>query len=111
LKNRAKIHKKKQSSRSPLPKFLNWLTKKIDSGEKKFALDAQELILYKPSNHNSKLIFILPEVLDLYSRYSGITAKLIQSELKKTLMVTFAYTIIRDEKVIEVFPCQFFGST
>ncbi|STX27940.1 Uncharacterised protein [Legionella beliardensis] len=106
LKNRVRNQKKKQIFKNPLPKFLNWIKRRIDSGDREYALDAQDLILYKPSQANAKLIFILPEVFERYYRYSGISAKLIQAELKKALMINFTYTIVRNEKVIEVFPYQ-----
>ncbi|WP_419420753.1 hypothetical protein ACNVED_05520 [Legionella sp. D16C41] len=101
------IRKKKLFKKNPLPKFLDWLRRQINSGNKRFALDSQDLILYKPSAVQSKLLFILPEVFKQYYKYSGVCAKLIQLELKKSLAITFNYTIVRDGKVIEVFPCQF----
>ena len=100
--------REKRSFKSPLPKFFNWLKRRIYSGDKRFALGAQDFILYKPSQANEQLIFIVPEVFDQYYRYSGVSKSLIQEELKKKLMITFAYTIVRDEKVMEVFPCKKF---
>ncbi|MGQ3888453.1 hypothetical protein ACQUW5_05400 [Legionella sp. CNM-1927-20] len=103
----ASIQKRLMSQR-PLSQFLKWLKTQIDSGDEKFSLDAQELILSKPLHANTKFIFILPEVFECYYNYSGIPAELIQSELKKALMITFNYTIVREDKIIEVFPCHFF---
>jgi flagellar hook-basal body complex protein FliE len=96
--------RKKQSFNSPLPKFFNWLEKRIHSADKR----AQDFILCKQPQANEQLIFILPEAFERYYCYSGVSKNQIQSELKQRLMVTFAYTIIRDDKVIEVFPCKKF---
>ncbi|MGQ3888245.1 hypothetical protein ACQUW5_04315 [Legionella sp. CNM-1927-20] len=102
------IKKKKNPTENSLPKFLIWLKKQIESGNKRFSLDAQDLILYKPSHSKQELIFILPEVLKQYQDETGIDSKTLQFELKNALEVTFAYTIFKDEKTIEIFPCKKF---
>lgn len=96
------------TTNSKLEKFFNWLKKEINSRDKASALNPQDFIFCESSQANSQLIFILPEVFDRYYHYSGISPHLIQSELKKKLMINFAYTIVREGKVIEVFPCKNF---
>ncbi|STX27528.1 Uncharacterised protein [Legionella beliardensis] len=105
--NHKKNSKKTKKVKKHVPKFLKWLKKRIESGNRKFALDSQELIITKPSHANPNILFILPEVLEQYDNYSGISAKLMQLELKKKLMITFDYTIVRNKSIIEVFPINF----
>lgn len=97
-----------ESPKNLLSKFLNWLKEQIDSGNKQFSLDSKDLILYNPSHRKPEFIFILSEVLDRYYDQTKIAPEIIQSELKKALKITFSYTILREEKVIEVFPCMRF---
>ncbi len=99
---------KKKPFKNILPEFFDWLKMKVVSGDKKFSLDAQDLILYKPSTLKEQFVFILPEVLEQYYEYSGIPKNILQIELKKKLMITFSYIITRNEQIIEVFPCHKF---
>lgn len=91
-----------------MPTFLNWLKEQIDSANKQFSSDLKNLILHKPPHHKAEFIFILPDVLDRYYEQTKIAPEIIQSELKKALKITFSYTILREEKIIEVFPCKKF---
>ncbi|WP_131780919.1 hypothetical protein [Legionella gresilensis] len=102
------LNVKKKFTKSPLSNFLIWLKEQIDAGNKQLSLNTQSLILYKPSSCSQDLIFLLPEVIEQYHIQTGIAAEIIKFELKNALEITFAYTIIKNEKVIEVFPCKKF---
>ncbi|WP_419418830.1 hypothetical protein ACNVED_09730 [Legionella sp. D16C41] len=98
--------KSKKFTKDPLPNFLIWLKEQINSEDKRFSLHNQKLILYKLSECNFELIFILPEVLEIYYQLTGVAVEIMKTELKKALKITHAYTILKEGKIIEVFPCK-----
>ena len=93
---------------SNLSNFLDWLEKKIYSEDKRFSLKNQDLIIYNHSYHKPELIFLLPEVFDIYHQNTGINPRVIQYKLKDALEINFKYTIVREGKIIEIFPCKKF---
>ncbi|MBA2651652.1 MAG: type IV conjugative transfer system coupling protein TraD [Tatlockia sp.] len=89
-----------------LTDFISWLEKRIDSGNKQFSLEEQQLVVSDSSQFGDKLVFLLPEVLAKYQSRSGLATDILESALKETDASLNLYHIERSGEIMEVFPCE-----
>ncbi|MGQ3889291.1 hypothetical protein ACQUW5_09695 [Legionella sp. CNM-1927-20] len=91
-----------------LPEFFIWLNEQIKLGNHQFILGQIQNDSDEPKNNpHKRLIFLLVELLEQYSDYSGVSVFTIHAALKQTLSISYCYTIERDNQIIEVTPCLY----
>ncbi|MGQ3888334.1 hypothetical protein ACQUW5_04780 [Legionella sp. CNM-1927-20] len=91
-----------------LPEFFIWLNEQIKLGNRHFILGKIPNASEKEDNFPQKtLIFLLVELLQQYSDYSGVAALTIHQALKQALSISYIYTIERNNEIIEVSPCLY----
>lgn len=88
-----------------LPDFINWLKKRMESGDKKFSLDAQELVFCNQQQYGNQLVFLMSEVLAKYQNRSGVDNTLIEAALKLHYAEEKLFFIEKAGQQWEVFPC------
>lgn len=89
-----------------IPDFIRWLEHRMDSGNKQFSLDAQELVLSNTSVYGEQLIFLRLEVFGKYESRSGVLACELEQALKQTYSDSKTYFIHHEGQLQEVVPCQ-----
>lgn len=88
-----------------LPDFVNWLQKRIASGNKQFSLDSQELVLCNLKQYGPNKVFLLPEILGKYQSRSGLSAKQLEDALKQAFSNQKQFHIKNAGHLMEVMPC------
>ncbi|MBA2710115.1 MAG: type IV conjugative transfer system coupling protein TraD [Tatlockia sp.] len=88
-----------------LSDFVSWLEKRIESGNKQFSLEEQQLVVSDSSQFGETLVFVLPEVLAKYQSRSGLATDILEQALNEAHASLNPYHIERQGQIMEVLPC------
>lgn len=88
-----------------LPDFIRWLEHRMNSGNKQFSLEEQELVRSNTSLYSPNLVFLKMDVLGKYESRSGIEAQDLERALKVAYQESKQFFIEEDGQLQEVVPC------
>lgn len=85
--------------------FVSWLEKRINSGNRQFALESQKLVVSNPDKYGNLQVFILPEVLGKYQSRSGVDSGKLKQELIDKSELKHLFSIEKEGAQSEIIPC------
>lgn len=89
-----------------LPDFIRWLEHRMNSGNKQFSLDEQELVRSNTAVFGSDLVFLKMDVLGKYESRSGIEVQVLANALNEAHPESSQYVIDEAGILQEVVPCR-----
>lgn len=100
------LEKSIESTADCLPDFINWLGKRISSGNKQFSLESQELVLCNSAQFDEYTVFVVPDVRAKYQSRSGVAIDVLERTLRAAFPVNQTWQIEREGVRMDVLPCR-----